>query len=71
VIGTIAGVLVGMSLVDSDTGIYQRSLLTIADAGYTGTDFIEGFIKSNLPSSDPRWVAVAAAETYERSAACD
>jgi hypothetical protein len=49
VIGAIAGVLAGISLVEAETGIDQKTMLTIAAAGYAGTDFIEGFMKSNMP----------------------
>lgn len=49
VVGAIAGMLAGMAAVDSDTGIDQKTMLTIIGAGYAGTDFIEGFMKSSAP----------------------
>lgn len=49
VIGAMAGILAGMSFVEADSGIDQKTMLTIVGAGYAGTDFIEGFMKSNLP----------------------
>jgi hypothetical protein len=53
-----APILVGLALLLLPSSGYagfptpridQKTMLTIAGAGYVGTDFIEGFMKSNLP----------------------
>jgi hypothetical protein len=46
-VGAIAGVLSGLQIVDvHDT----KGLLSLVGAGYSGTDFIEAFMKKALPN---------------------
>jgi H+/Cl- antiporter ClcA len=47
IIGGAAGSLGAISLLG--TQIDKQFLLTIVAAGYAGADFIEGFIRTNLP----------------------
>lgn len=50
-IGFVAGVLalIGTSGIDTEL-IDKNTMLAIIGAGYAGTDFIEGFMKKNLPT---------------------
>ncbi|NJK27849.1 MAG: hypothetical protein HC925_04000 [Coleofasciculaceae cyanobacterium SM2_3_26] len=66
-IGAIAGTLSATILLGTE--INRQFLLTIIAAGYAGTDFIEGFLKSqnlpqNLPQDIPR-MALQAEEPEE------
>ncbi len=52
-IGALAGVLAAFGLpVQPNQPIPGELILGLIGAGYAGADFIEGFIKSKLPSSD-------------------
>ena len=48
-IGGIAGALGAITLLDKG-GTDKQTLLTLLTTGYAGTDFIEGFMKKNLPN---------------------
>ena len=52
-IGFIAGALaiIGVTGSAGDVNPTKELIVTIIGAGYAGTDFIEGFIKKNLPAS--------------------
>jgi len=52
-IGALAGVLAAWGLgIDPNAGIRSELILGLLGAGYAGADFVEGFIKSKLPSSE-------------------
>jgi len=52
-IGALAGILAAWGLgIDPNAGIRSELILGLLGAGYAGADFIEGFIKSKLPSSE-------------------
>ena len=49
-IGAIAGALAAVATSDKLTGMIQApSLLALAAAGYSGADFLEGFMSKYLP----------------------
>jgi hypothetical protein len=45
-VGSVAGVLSAMTTVDITT---SKAMVALMGAGYSGTDFIEGFMKTALP----------------------
>ena len=50
IIGFVAGVLALIGLVGVDSELIDHSqMLAVLGAGYAGTDFIEGFIRKNVP----------------------
>src|SRR5215472_4576783 len=49
-IGVVAGALAAVMAVKPDTSITTETLLGLAAAGYSGADFIEGFVSRYLPS---------------------
>lgn len=50
-IGFVAGVLalIGTSGIETEL-IDKNTMMTIIASGYAGTDFIEGFVKKNMPN---------------------
>lgn len=61
-IGGVAGVMAAIVTLKPGAPIAREALLALAAAGYSGADFIEGFMARYLPSSRPRPPAVFAAE---------
>ena len=48
-IGSIAGCLGAIFLLDENLKLNKYFLLTIIAIGYAGADFVEGFMKTKLP----------------------
>jgi hypothetical protein len=59
-IGAIAGTLAAITTVKSLDHISIELIFGIAAAGYTGADFIEGFISRMTPNPDTQAAATAA-----------
>ena len=59
-IGAVAGALAAIMILKPDAAISPGTLLGLAAAGYSGADFIEGFIARYLPTGtsqrDRRWL---------------
>lgn len=53
IIGAVAGSLGAISMLDTTTKINKEYLIMLISIGYTGTDFIEGLIKTRFPQSIP------------------
>ena len=49
-IGAVAGALAAIMILKPDAAISPGTLLGLAAAGYSGADFIEGFIARYLPT---------------------
>ena len=50
-IGFVAGVLALIGTSGIDTELVEKStMMTVIAAGYAGTDFIEGFVRKNIPN---------------------
>jgi hypothetical protein len=49
-IGVVAGVLAALMTLKPEAAISPETLLGLAAAGYSGADFIEGFVSRYLPS---------------------
>jgi hypothetical protein len=49
-IGAVAGALAAVATLKPDAAISSETLLGLAAAGYSGADFIEGFVSRYLPS---------------------
>src|SRR5260370_30660572 len=56
-IGGVAGALAAIMALRPDTNIATETLLGLAAAGYSGADFIEGFIARYLPAGGCRRAA--------------
>lgn len=54
-IGFFAGILATLSMVTFGDGkpLGKQALFSLLGAGYAGTDFIEAFMKKNLPDQTP------------------
>ncbi len=51
-IGAVAGGLAAVTIFESDQ-VTKELMLSIVAVGYSGADFIEGFMRRNLPASTP------------------
>jgi len=50
IIGFVSGVLALISMAGTDSDLVDQSMMiAVLGAGYAGTDFIEGFMKKNMP----------------------
>jgi len=49
-IGAVAGALAAVIVVKPDSSITTETLLGLAAAGYSGADFVEGFVSRYLPA---------------------
>lgn len=53
VIGAIAGSLASVSLIDNIDAVASSQIFALLGAGYSGADFIEGFMSRVAPSGAP------------------
>jgi hypothetical protein len=62
-IGGVAGVLAVLATVDMQKELTTQLVLGIMAAGYSGADFIEAFVRKQMPEMSPADVAARTGET--------
>src|SRR2546427_9860499 len=55
-VGAIAGILGVLSLIDGEPTLTRETLIGLVAVGYSGTDFIEGFMSRGTGPTPPRAV---------------
>ena len=53
-VGAIAGILGIISLIDGEPTLTRETLIGVVAVGYSGTDFIEGFMSRGTGTMHPR-----------------
>jgi hypothetical protein len=61
-IGAVAGALAALMILKPDASITTEMLLGLAAAGYSGADFVEGFLARHLPAGSIQPAATALIE---------